>query len=367
MFGQTSAIRADAPEPRQLFSKWTCRVTTRAILGWDVGGANLKVARIDDDRSRPPEIGEWAFPLWRDPARLAPMLVGAADKMGPASAMALTMTAELADCFQTKRDGVSFVLDAFESSFPDTEIGVYGVDGRFRSVQSARDLPHEIAAANWMASATFVSRIFPDALFIDVGSTTTDVIPIVGGRVVAAGKTDPDRLSTGELIYTGLLRTPVCAIVQSVPYSDGNCRVAAELFANTADVYRWLGRIQDEDYTCETADGRGRTRTEAGVRLARVICADSEMLNPDGITTIARHVAKVQADQIQQGILQVTARLGSANPKTAVLAGKGAFLAREAAEDAGLTCVNVADQFGDSVSLVTPAAAVAYLFAEGRV
>ena len=340
---------------------------TSAILGWDVGGANLKVARLEDARSSRPDIGEWALPLWREPGRLAPMLLGAADKMGPASAMAVTMTAELADCFATKRDGVGFVLDAFESSFPDVEIGVFGVDGRFRSVQRARDMPYDVAAANWMASATLVSRMFPDALFIDVGSTTTDVIPIVGGRVVSTGTTDPARLSTGELIYTGALRTPVCAVVSSVPLSAQGCRVAAEFFANTADVHLWLGRIQAEDYTCDTPDGRGRSRAEVGARLARVVCADSETLNPEAITRIARHVAQAQTDQIREAILQVMDRLGSACPRVAVLAGKGCFLAREAAEEAGLTCVDVADRWGASVSLVAPAVAVAYLFAEGRV
>ena len=336
-----------------------------AILGWDVGGANLKVARIED-RSQRPSVAEWPFPLWRHPDRLAPMLLDAADEMGPASAMAVTMTAELADCFATKGEGVRFVLDAFESTFPDVAIGVYGVDERFRPVQGARDVPHDVAAANWMASATFVSRMFPDAVFIDVGSTTTDIIPIVGGRVVSKGASDPARLASGELIYTGLLRTPVCAIVQSVPYLDQDCRVAAEFFANTGDVYLWLERIQQEDYTCDTADGRGRSHEEAGARLARVVCADVETLSADGITGIARHVAKAQSDQIRQGIVQVMERLGSSGPKVAVLAGKGAFLARAAAEESGLSCVDAADALGTAVSLVAPAAAVAYLFAEGR-
>jgi probable H4MPT-linked C1 transfer pathway protein len=338
-----------------------------AILGWDVGGANLKVARIEDARSQNPNIGEWPFPLWRHPDRLAAMLVGAADTMGPASAMAVTMTAELADCFATKRDGVRFVLDAFETTFPDVEIGVYGVDGRFRSVQTAREAPHDVAAANWMASATFVARMFSDALFIDVGSTTTDVIPIVNGRVVAKGTSDPARLASGELIYTGLLRTPVCAIVQSVPWLGQDCRVAAEFFANTADVYLWLGRIQQEDCTCDTADGRGLSRAEVGARLARVVCADAETSSADGITVIARHVAKAQCDHIRRGIVQVMERLGSACPRVAVLAGKGAFLARAAAEESGLSCFDAADSIGASASLVAPAVAVAYLFAEGRV
>ena len=130
--------------------------------------------------------------------------------------MAVTMTAELADCFATKREGVAFVLDAFQTAFPEIDPWVYGVDGRFRSAAAARQRPLEVAAANWMASARFVARNVADALLLDVGSTTADVIPIVAGRAAARGQTDPDRLRTGELVYTGALRTPICTTCSRV-------------------------------------------------------------------------------------------------------------------------------------------------------
>ena len=160
--------------------------------------------------------------------------------------MAVTMTAELADCFATKREGVVFVLDAFRTAFPGVEPWVYGIDGRFRSAEAARQRPHRDRGRQLDGERTFVARAFPDAIFLDVGSTTTDVIPIVAGRVAARGRTDPARLRTGELVYTGALRTPVCAIVRSVPLRGRPCRVAAEQFAVAADVHLWLGRIDEE-------------------------------------------------------------------------------------------------------------------------
>ncbi len=333
------------------------------ILGWDVGGANLKAARIGEDGQSEPKMLERAFPLWREPHRLPAVLVEAADRLGGARTMAVTMTAELADCFATKREGVAFVLDAFRTAFPDVEPWVYGVDGRFRSAEAARQRPHEVAAANWMASATLVARSFPDALFLDVGSTTTDVIPIVAGLVSARGRTDPARLRTGELVYTGALRTPVCAIVRSVPLGGRRCRVAAEHFAVAADVHLWLGRIEEGDYACETPDGRGRSRPEAGARLARMVCADLEMLGPVDITAIAEHVARAQVRQIANGIRQVMRRLGPACPRVAVLAGRGTFLARAAAEEVGLAARDMAEDVGSAAARAAPAAAVAYLLA----
>jgi len=331
------------------------------ILGWDVGGANLKAAHVADDRL---EVIERPFALWREPHRLPALLGDAARRLGEARAMGVTMTAELADCFATKREGVVFVLDAFRTAFPDVRPWIYGVDGRFRSMEEARARPHDVAAANWMASASLVARTFPDALFLDVGSTTTDVIPIAGGCVVARGRTDTARLRTGELVFTGTLRTPVCAIVRSVPLRGHRCRVAAEHFAIAADVHLWLGRIGPEDYTCDTPDNRGRSRQEAGARLARMICADLEMLGAEDLTAIAEHVARAQLRQIAGGLAQVMRRLGPACPRLAVLAGQGAFLARAAASEMGLATHDMASDVGPASARAAPAAAVAFLLAD---
>jgi (4-(4-[2-(gamma-L-glutamylamino)ethyl]phenoxymethyl)furan-2-yl)methanamine synthase len=335
----------------------------RAILGWDVGGANIKAARLAEDGGEP-LMWERALPLWREPQRLPAVLSEAARSLGMTEMMGVTMTAELADCFATKREGVAAVLDAFKTAFPAIEPWVYCTDGMFRPAAVARQRPLRVAAANWMASATVVSRLFPDALFIDVGSTTTDIIPILGGRVVARGKTDPARLRSGELIYTGALRTPICAVVRSVRVRGRRCRVAAEYFAIVADAHLWRGAIESAGYTCDTPDGRGRSRLEAGARLARMICADLEMLGDQGITDIANHVACSQLEQISSGIRQVMRRLGSRCPQVAVVAGQGAFIARAAANQAGLAAQDLADALGVAAARAVPAAAVAYLLAE---
>jgi len=334
---------------------------TSAVLGWDVGGANVKAARLE--RGAELRVVERAFALWREPQRLPEILGEVARELGGADWMAVTMTAELADCFATKREGVDRVLDAFAQAFPDTPARVFAVDGRFLSPEAARRRPLRVAAANWMASATLVSERTRNAFLIDVGSTTTDVIPIVGGQVAARGRTDPARLRSGELVYTGALRTPVCAIVRSLPFRERRCRVAAEHFAVAADAHLWLGEIAESDYTCETPDGRGRTPDEAGARLARMIGADTEMLGPDEITAIAESVAEAQVRQIVSGIRQIRRRLGPAAPSIAVLAGQGAFLARAAAEEVGLAIAPLDPRLGPSAARSAPAVAVATLLA----
>ena len=331
------------------------------ILGWDVGGANIKAALVGGTAAEP-RVVERGFPLWREPHRLGSVLVETAATFGgPTPSMAVTMTAELADCFETKRDGVASVLGAFKSAFPGIEPWVYGVDGRFRSPAAAHRDPMDVAAANWMAAASLVAGIYPSALFVDVGSTTVDIIPIAGGRVAAQGRDDPSRLQAGELVYTGLLRTPICAVVRSAPLRGKPCRVAAEHFAIAADVHRWRGHIDEADYTCDTPDSRGRSRRDAGARLARVVCADLEMLDDSDVTAIAAHVARAQVRQIAVAIRQVTRRSGVRGTGPAVVAGRGAFLAREAAEALGLDTVHLADRLGAGAAQAVPAAAVALL------
>jgi len=331
-----------------------------SVLGWDVGGANIKVARHPAGRSDPARSTlERAFPLWRRPGQLRRVLGEMAKELGGSAAlMGVTMTAELADCFETKRDGVRAVLDAFEGAFPGVRIRVFSVDGSFRTVPEARDAPLRVAAANWMATAMLAARAFRDGLLIDVGSTTTDIVPLVAGRVAALGRTDTDRLVAGELVYTGTNRTPVCAILDRVSLGGRPCRVASEVFAIAADAHRWLGLLDEAGYTSETPDGGGRGREAAARRLARMVCADRETLDDVMVTEIASAVVHAQVQAIRGGIDQVleTARLGTCT--IALPIGRGAYLARTAAEAAGLR-VPEEGLFPDG-----PATAVAVLAAE---
>ena len=244
------------------------------------------------------------------------------------------MTAELSQFFRTKRDGVAFVLDAVERAFPQARALVYTVDDRFLDLQAARSSPLEVAASNWTATASLVATIVSDAILIDVGTTTTDIIPISGGRVVAIGRTDPERLLSGELLYLGAVRTPVEAIVHRVPLHDGLAGVSAESFALAGDIHVWRGDLAPEGYTTPTPDKRPPTREFAGERIARVVCADRELLDESDIDRISAFVADTMIARIAASIARVRER--HPHLATAVIAGHGAFLARSAARRAGL-------------------------------
>jgi probable H4MPT-linked C1 transfer pathway protein len=269
------------------------------------------------------------------------------------------MTAELSQMFRTKREGVSFVLDAVEAAFPSASLAVYTTDGRFLSAAAARREPLAVAAANWSALARLVALSVPDVLVIDVGTTTTDLIPIVAGCVSAEGRTDPERLVTGELVYTGAVRTPAEAIAPHVPLHGREAGVSAEGFALAGDVHVWRGELSPADYSVPTPDGRPATREYAGERLARVVCADREMLDVGAIAAIADRLSDAQVERIAAAI----SRIRSRHPAIcfAVVTGLGAFLGSAAAAMAGLDIIEPPAALGPHGARHTPAAAVALL------
>jgi probable H4MPT-linked C1 transfer pathway protein len=330
------------------------------VTGWDIGGVNTKVARVAagrvlDARVRP-------FELQRAPDALVPLLRELAGETGRephGHRHAVTMTAELSQMFRTKRDGVAFVLDALETAFPAGDIRVFAVDGRFLTPADACRQPLAVAAANWSATARAIAVHHRSVLLIDVGTTTTDVIPIVDGQVVAVGWTDPERLASGELVYTGAVRTPVEAIVSEVPYGAGAAGVSAEGFALSGDVHVWRGELDPLAYTVSTPDGRPATPEFCGERLARVICADSQLIDRTAISRIADAIADAQTARVASAIRRILTRHRSL--RTAVVTGLGAFIGAAAARSAWLDVVHLASELGTDGAHSAPAAAVALL------
>jgi probable H4MPT-linked C1 transfer pathway protein len=326
-------------------------------IGLDIGGANLKAATATGRAlSRP-------FALWKHPDRLADELAAIAAELRPTGPVAVTMTGELCDCFETKRDGVRHILAAVARTFPPDRSGIWSTRGRFLGVEEAALRPLEVAAANWHALATYAGRFGPAgfALLMDTGSTTTDVIPLRDGCPVPMGRTDSDRLQTGELVYTGVRRTPVCGLLGPA--------VMAEFFATVYDAYVRLGVLPEEPDNHETADGRPMTARQAHARLARMLGGDPE-LTPEATTlALARDVHQRQIEIIQDGLARVCARNGD-RPRTVIVSGSGEFLARAALEaawtgDGGRPkLIALSDNLGPNRSAAACAYAVAVLAAE---
>ncbi len=315
-----------------------------AVIGWDIGGANTKAAFLHTENGCVKELRtamEYS-PVWKNPAKLAEVLSKLKERVREdvkLDGVGLTMTAELSDAYQTKREGVNQVLACAAQVFADSPVFVLDVDAKLLSLGAARSEPLSVASANWMATGWMVARFVKTCVIVDVGSTSTSIIPVIEGSVSAAGRTDLEKLIAGELVYTGSLRTNVAATVNTVPLRAAMARVASELFAQSGDVQLVLGNISEKQYTTETADGRGKSRGEALARLARVVCADMDMLTEEEVVQIAEYVYGRQVEQVAKGLSQVYSRVKSlATEKVpVVVTGLGKdFIARVAARKIGV-------------------------------
>jgi probable H4MPT-linked C1 transfer pathway protein len=193
---------------------------------------------------------------------------------------------------------------------------------------------------------------------MDIGTTTTDLIPIVNGKAAPEGHSDPERLLSGELVYTGALRTPAEAVARRVPLWGREAALSAEGFALIGDAHLWLGRLSPGDYTCPTPDGRPVTREFAGERLARTVCADRDLLDDSAIDAIAAALASAQVRTIAEALGSLRHRWPEIT--TAVVTGLGDFIAAEAAQAAGLAVLPLVEKMG-AAARIAPAAAVAWL------
>lgn len=334
---------------------------TNAVLGLDIGGANLKAS---DDQGRAQSV---PFALWKQPRALAPRLNELLARYPEAETLAITMTGELCDCFATLRAGVEHILRAAWEVAGRRRILVWSNQGDFLSLDQSFQRPREVAAANWLATATHCASWFEssqDNLLIDVGSTTTDIIPICGNRPVPLGRTDTDRLASSELLYRGTRRTPISALASALSFRGQRVNIAAEAFATTLDVYLLLGQTPEDSACSDTADGQPATRAAAHARLARMLCADRELLTLEESTELARQLDSLLRRDLREAIWRVRARSLAGRTVRCILAGSGEFLARTTLAEAGFEVVetiSVADRLGSEVSAAACAYAVAQL------
>jgi probable H4MPT-linked C1 transfer pathway protein len=281
------------------------------------------------------------------------------------------MTAELADCFSSKAEGVAAIIAAAVEAAGQTPIAIWETTGRFTSPENALRRPLAVAASNWQTLATWAGRLAPagKGLLLDIGSTTTDIIPLHDGVPVARGATDLGRLLNHELIYTGIRRTPLCAVASSVMVRGQTCPVAAELFATTLDVFLLLGLIPENADDRNTADGQPASIQCAHSRIARMVCCDRDEIDLAEARSIARCFFEAQKQPLKAAIDAVVAR-DNRPLETVIISGSGASLARTllaenyTTRDARL--MSLADMLSPGLAEAACAYAIAILAVEAR-
>lgn len=336
-----------------------------AVIGWDIGGAHVKAARVVDGHVAVAE--QVPCPLWLGLDQLPDAIAALAARLGPATLHATTMTGELADAFATRAEGVAHITAALVRTLAPAPVRIYAGREGFLDPDAAAGAAISVASANWHATASLAARAAGAALLVDMGSTTTDLVPLVGGAVAAAGYTDAERLACGELVYTGLVRSALMAVADRVPFAGAWVPLAAEYFATIADCHRLLGTLPEGADQMPTADGREKTVAASRARLARMVGRDAAEAEEGAWRDLAAFFAEAQLRRIEDAARLVLSRI-RLPPEAPVLgAGCGRAITRLLAARLGRpwrdfaalpTFVGAAPE---AVDQCAPAAAVALL------
>jgi probable H4MPT-linked C1 transfer pathway protein len=274
------------------------------------------------------------------------------------------------DVFPDRERGVNGLLDLFEAQFGGDAASVYSTQGCFLPLAEARHAWSRVASANWHATASLAARLEPRGILVDVGSTTTDLVPFDGHRLCHRGSTDQERLRADELVYTGVVRTPLMALVQRVPFAGRWQNLAADFFATTADVYRITGELREADDLLDPADHGGKRREDSLRRLARMLGTDPDAgMDPD-LCALAAFVAERQIDLVDAALQRMLADLPGLRGAPLVGAGSGRFLVGRLASRHGTRYVDFDQLVGiadaEHAAVCATAVAVALLTRAGH-
>ena len=243
------------------------------VMGWDIGGAHVKAVRLDES-GQALKVWHRGAPLWKGLDRLEEAVGAIREEAGRDLRHAVTMTGELTDIFPTRTEGVRRIVHCLGRVLSGDALSYFTADSAF--VENPERRAHLVGSVNWYASARLVARFIERGAFVDIGSTTTDMVRIRERRAVTAGFSDAKRLASQELLYTGVARTPLMSLADQVEIAGAPCNLMAEHFATTADVYNLLGELPDSLHPFETADGAGCSRFESARRLGRMVGRDCE-------------------------------------------------------------------------------------------
>jgi len=336
------------------------------FIGWDIGGAHLKVASVSEAGTID-FVEQFASPLWQGIDRLDELYPKTIARLPQGSlSHAFTITAELVDIFKDREEGVHSLIDVCEKNFGNN-ISFYAVDNGLLNPGSARKKANRIASANWHASASYAASVVKSGLFIDVGSTTTDIISFDNNTLNNRGFNDQSRLRFDELVYTGVIRTSLMSLTNKAPFNGEWQNIAAENFATTADIYRILSCLEKDDDLMEAADGKSKDVQGSIRRLARMLGTDpvvSTELQP--WYKLAEYFQEIQLQLLTNAVLRVLSNSPGSNDKI-IAAGAGRFLIKKIAQRINIPYVEFSELCDSEFDLqhkcnvCAPAVAIAQL------
>jgi (4-(4-[2-(gamma-L-glutamylamino)ethyl]phenoxymethyl)furan-2-yl)methanamine synthase len=307
------------------------------VFGWDVGGAHVKVCGMAGGEVQ--DVAQWACPLWLGLDRLDAVLLTARQRWPqlPGAQHAVTMTGEMVDLFAHREEGVQRITAHLAAALAPAALQVFAGDAGWCGAEQTARHWQAIASANWLATARHAARaVAGSGVLVDIGSTTTDLIAFGGGQVLTTARSDAERLASGELVYQGVVRTPLCALAARIAWRGRPLNVMNEFFATIADVYRLTGELDPAHDLHPSADNAAKDGPATRQRLARMIGLDGRDGSDADWLDFARAWRTCQLQELGGQLQRVLALHGLGRDSRLVSAGCGDFLLPELAAFVGL-------------------------------
>ncbi len=292
------------------------------ISGWDIGGAHIKVARCNS-KGEDFQIIQVACPLWQGIdylERAIETILLRLDNQNDITA--ITMTGELVDLFSDRQSGVTQILNCMANYIDREQIHVYAGHAEWLNIEQASQRWQDVASRNWQASAGLAASYLDHAIFIDMGSTTCDIVAIIDGKETPKGMNDLERQTTRELLYTGAIRTPLISLCQTAPFNGSLVHLAAELFATMGDCWILLEKLNPNSIQDTSADGKPWETSFCADRIARLLGTDSGQVAHIQWQQLAQWFAQQQCHLVINAILHVLS-LHNSLPANAPIIGAG--------------------------------------------
>jgi uncharacterized hydantoinase/oxoprolinase family protein len=293
-------------------------------LGLDVGNSKIKLCYIESDGVLAERSVRWhSLALPFSPNRRGDFEAGVPDRVrvighllgfDPGALDVVVVSSSHAYSYPFVHESVSHLAAILIATFGATPVFLVTVNGDLTAVHAVAGLAPEALSThvltNFYGSAWLGARLIRNGISIDVGTTSTEVVPVVDGTIDPVGLARPDdylrfRYLHHRLGWYGLTNTPLGTIASEVVTSAGTYQVANRglrsdiLFALDDEVSSVLLR--------QHAFLPPPDREQALARLCELVGLDRRLLGEREILAVRDWVYDRLVDRVA-GLLSAVAR-----------------------------------------------------------
>ena len=260
------------------------------LLGWDIGGANIKVCVFNSDK-KIIQMHKKNLNIWNDFSDINFFFNTVLNLYKDYDIKSfITITAESCDNFKDRNEGIISILSECDKNIVGKKY-YYTNKNIYVDYKEAVNDTSKLFSTNWILTSNFLNASNKIDLIIDVGSTTTDII--FKNINIDNNINDYKRLTNKTLLYAGVIRTPLPMLTDEVLYRSNYTSLVREVFATTGDIFNVLGDINFIDHNYVGSDNLQFTLENSLIRLSRVIGLDYDQSDKKNIIEIAYNIKKL--------------------------------------------------------------------------